>query len=357
MYQYKQCFKYQLDKSSRKYICPRCGRKSFNLYLDGTGQPLSDEVGLCDRKDKCNWHYTPRQYLQDRKQLNTSTPRFKTPDHNPRPISIPPDFIPPQTFSSTLRRYDNNSLMIFLHSTFDRIIGRQAVDRVAVELAVGTSKQFGGSPIYWQVDENGRIRTGKIMGYNPYTGKRIKEPKPQLRWVHSFMKERYPDFRFQQCYFGSHRVVSAERKFKALSTDKVMKPIIGLFESEKAVLIVSMALVWGNMEHLLIPISCGGCEGFNPTDEKKRDLYDGIRVLKNREVVIFPDEGKYGEWKRKAKGLEGYSAKVSVSTVMERDLHPFKVECEYQEGDALDDVILHYFENGKDVAALLLTSF
>lgn len=359
-----QDYKYQLDKSSKKFICPRCGKKTFVLYLDENGQMLSEEVGKCDRKDKCNWHYSPRQYFQDRNPIITSTRKTMTPRHTPRPKPIPPDTIKPETFALTLKEYENNSLMKYLHSFFDSIIGKQAVDRVAMEYAVGTSRQFNGSPIFWQVDENGRIRSGKIMGYNADTGKRVKEPKPQLQWVHSLMKESYPNFRLQQCYFGSHRLINADKytkeltdKNKAFSIDVEVNPVVWLFESEKAALITAMALEWGGMGKVIIPVASGGCEGFNPTDERKRDCFDAIRILNNRKVVIFPDEGKFEEWRKKAEGLKGFSSEVYISTCMEKNLHPHRIECDYSEGDALDDLILRYFAEGKDVANLLLTSY
>lgn len=364
MYKIRQDYKYQLDKSSRKYICPKCGKKSFVLYLDETGNPLDDEVGRCDRKDNCNWHYTPKQYFQDRKKINTFTRHIRPQTKTPRPKPMPPTYIDASDFKASLRGYECNSLMKYLHSFFDGIIGIKNVDRAAKEYAVGTSRQFGGSPIYWQVDETGRIRSGKIMGYDSTTGKRIKNPKPQLQWVHSLMKDKYPDFRLQQCYFGSHRLRQAfnhmeeeNKNREELNIDGKIEPIIWLFESEKAAIIVAMALIWGNMENLFIPISCGGCEGFNPTDEKKRDYYDGIRLLKNRKVVIFPDEGKFKEWERKAQALKGFSSEVYISTVMERNLHPAKVECKINPGDAFDDIILRYFSQGKNVANLILTSY
>lgn len=144
---------------------------------------------------------------------------------------------------------------------------------------------------------------------------------------------------------------------KALSIDGEVKSIVGLFESEKAALIMAMALAWGKADNLIIPVSCGGCEGFNPTDEKKRDPFDGIRLLKNREVVLFPDEGKFEEWEQKAQALKGFSSAVYIATVMERNLHPTKVECEINPGDALDDLLLRYFKEGKNVANLMLTSY
>ncbi|MEN7549056.1 DUF6371 domain-containing protein [Rapidithrix thailandica] len=52
--------KYQLDKSSKKYHCPACGEKKFNLYLDpDTGEPVGDEYGRCDRENSCQYHRYP----------------------------------------------------------------------------------------------------------------------------------------------------------------------------------------------------------------------------------------------------------------------------------------------------------
>lgn len=347
MYQTQKKYEYQLDKTSRKVVCPHCGRKTFVLYLDKDGRALDDSVGRCDRKDNCNWHYTPRQYFEDRFPVNGCRRKHYGQEPMKRSVPKPPDFIDGEIFSKTLRGYEGNSLLIYLHSVFDGLIGAREVDRVAMEYAVGTSRRFGGSPVFWQVDENGRIRSGKIMGYDSVTGKRVKEPRPQLAWVHSLLKDNYPGFRLQQCFFGSHRLYG----------DNKRKSIIWLFESEKAALIVSMALVWGNAEGMFIPVACGGCEGFNPTADKKQDPYEGIRLLRGRKIVLFPDEGKFDDWQRRAAALRGFSSEVYMATVMERSIHPFRVDCDIGKGDALDDLILRYFAEGKDVASLLMESY
>lgn len=367
-YKQNQNYKYQLDKSSRKYVCPRCGKKTFVLYLDDTGHSLSDDVGKCDRKDKCQYHYTPKQYFRGRKSISDLSNSRKSYVNNRRSKVIPPDYISPEAFASTLKGYEHNSLMIFLHSVFDGLIGADEVNRVALQYGVGTSKMFGGSPLFWQIDGFGKIRTGKVMGYDRVTGKRVKEPKNEFQWVHAMkeLKDQRPDFRLQQCYFGSHRLITVEKQFRQLNQERnalyldEVTPAVALFESEKACLIVAMALAWGGMDNLFIPVSCGGCEGFNTTDEKKRDPFDGIRLLKNRRVILFPDEGKFNEWMHKAQALKGFSEEVYISTLMERGLHPHAVACEYKPGDALDDLILGYVRDGKggnEVADLIITSY
>ena len=64
-------YRYQLEKyrgRSTRYICPQCKRKqSFTRYIDtyNNNEYVSDNVGKCNRIDKCGYHYTPKQYYTD----------------------------------------------------------------------------------------------------------------------------------------------------------------------------------------------------------------------------------------------------------------------------------------------------
>lgn len=50
-------------------------------------------------------------------------------------------------------------------------------------------------------------------------------------------------------------------------------------------------------------MACGGCGGFNPDKHRMVDGYDALSLLRGREVVLFPDNGKYDEWSERAKRL------------------------------------------------------
>ena len=64
-------YRYILEKYrglSTRYTCPQCGRKyTFTRYIDteNNNKYISDNVGKCNRLDKCGYHYTPRQYFTD----------------------------------------------------------------------------------------------------------------------------------------------------------------------------------------------------------------------------------------------------------------------------------------------------
>ena len=92
-----------------------------------------------------------------------------------------------------------------------------------------------GAVIFWQIDKNKKVRTGKVMDYNPDSGKRIGYPS----WVHSFA----PDYSLRQCFFGEHLI-------------QIDKPI-AIVESEKAACILSVCnpyFTW---------IASGGSSGLN----------------------------------------------------------------------------------------------
>ena len=64
-------YRYQLERyrgRSTRHVCPQCGRKNvFTRYVDTENNYIyiSDNVGKCNRLDKCGYHYTPHQYFTD----------------------------------------------------------------------------------------------------------------------------------------------------------------------------------------------------------------------------------------------------------------------------------------------------
>ncbi len=75
------------------------GRKyAFTRYIDNTNnQYVADNVGKCNRLDKCGYHYTPRQYFEDHPWLNDGVELLNdigkfnksTATHKPTPPPVP----------------------------------------------------------------------------------------------------------------------------------------------------------------------------------------------------------------------------------------------------------------------------
>lgn len=53
--------KYRLDKSSKKYICPQCNKKTLVVYIDVEKNEPANEYafGRCDKENSCGYHVKP----------------------------------------------------------------------------------------------------------------------------------------------------------------------------------------------------------------------------------------------------------------------------------------------------------
>jgi hypothetical protein len=152
---------------------------------------------------------------------------------------------------------------------------------------IGTSKHWNGATVFWQIDKNGKIRTGKIMLYNSETGRRVKEPFNQISWVHTAVK--LSDYKLKQCFFGEH-----------LLKDNNMP--VAIVESEKTAIIASVYLpqfIW---------LAAGGSEGLS--EEK-------FRVLQGHNVVLYPDLNCFDKWEKKAYELS-HIDRISISDLLEK---------------------------------------
>ena len=101
-------YRYQLERyrgRSTRHCCPQCGRKqAFTRYIDTYNNNIyiSDNVGMCNRIDKCGYHYTPNQYFTDNPwkrdrecrsvgiHRKTDRPTITTkPAYQPTPSTVP----------------------------------------------------------------------------------------------------------------------------------------------------------------------------------------------------------------------------------------------------------------------------
>lgn len=253
---------------STRYLCPQCldKRKTFTRYIDTeTNEHLSHLAGVCGRKDKCGYHYTPKEFFGSTGQEFKPTKVEKI-VHEPKPIS----YLDYRLVSASKRNYDQNNFVTFLKSKFDN------VESVCNQYNIGTCKWYLGGNVFWQIDAAGKVRSGKIMQYDKQTGKRGK----YSNWVHVVTKQ--SEFNLQQCFFGMH-----------LITDKP----IAIIESEKTAIICALVMpeyTW---------LATGGRENLNDAN---------LQCLIGKDVTLFPDlsinSSTYIKWQKKA---EPYKFKVS----------------------------------------------
>jgi len=289
---------------STRYHCPQCKQrnKTLSQYIDTeTSEHLSPIVGRCDREVKCGYHYTPKQYFEDTGiSIKTTQPKAYKPKAV-EPPQKPASFIPVETFQASLKAHHRNNFVQFLIEKFGVEVSNELIGRYFI----GSSKYWDGATVFWQIDQCGKLRTGKIMLYNASNGKRVKEPYNHINWAHIALRE--SEFELKQCLFGEHLLI-----------DKT-KPI-AIVESEKTALIASVYLpqfIW---------LAFGGLSNFNA---------EKCRVLKGRSVTLFPDLNGFENWSNKAKELS-HIASFTVSDLLERKAS----ESDKEKGFDLADYLL-----------------
>lgn len=361
---YKKPYLQPYKGKSTRHTCPSCKTKSsFTRYLDGnTGQPIHPTVGKCNREIKCGYHYTPRQYFSDHPELknnqaksqpsthhfpqlassqsipsqqshsNTSDsqsrspqPHRSSPQHHPRPAqhsannglsSIPSEFdhIPYKLVKKSVSC--NSNFVRFLQQHFTE----EQINKTINKYSLGATKNK--EVIFWQIDINGKVRTGKIMQYNPDTGRRVKNRSGAINWVHNKLKYNdpaYANFKLSQCYFGEHLLRMYPNK------------LVAIVEAEKTAVIGS--LIFTNYNWL----AAGNLNGLNS---------DKSKVLEDRYVVLYPDAGCYERWKIKMKQIRNdINCQILISDLIENHATPIQSEAGYD----IADYILDQFKKSETV--------
>lgn len=324
---YKKPYLQPYKGKSTRYACPSCKAvQSFTLYLDGnTGQPIHPTVGKCNHENKCGYHYTPRQYFYDhpekknnqsqnqpasrqsKKQQTQPTPNQPTskPPTPQQPRKQQPSEIThiPYIYLKKSASYNSNFVR-FLCNYFPK----DKIETAVEDYALGATKNK--EVIFWQIDIDGKIRTGKIMQYNPKTGKRVKNKTGAINWVHNKLKKTnsaYADFNLRQSYFGEHLL--------RLYPDKPL----AIVEAEKTAVITSMVIPQCNW------LAAGNLNGLNIEKSK---------VFENRDIVLYPDAGCYEKWSRKMIEIKKQiPCQIAISELIEYHATPQQIEADYDIAD------------------------
>ena len=161
---------------------------------------------------------------------------------------------------------------------------RARIVEVLKEYHVGHSRT--GFTVFWQIDEEGKVRTGKMMKYKT-DGHRDKESQYNFDWVHSVLNRQHiidtSKVEVKPCLFGLHLL------------DKYKGADVCIVESEKTA--VLMAIAYGNHEKQLW-MACGGLQNIS------KEKLDPI-IKQGRRIVLYPDRDGVEAWKKKAYAL-GY---------------------------------------------------
>ncbi|QXP68479.1 DUF6371 domain-containing protein [Polaribacter sp. AHE13PA] len=284
----KHNYKYSLDRSSRKFICPNCHKKTFVKFIDNeTNLYLNSSDGRCDRESKCGYFKKPTSNCIT--NINNCITEVIQPSYHNRKVL--------QEYCNT--KQQSNFISNLLRNFEPKMVS-QAIDMYHI----GTTNYWYGATIFWLIDTKNVIRGGKIMLYNCNTGKRVKKPFNHVSWIHKQLK--LNNFVLQQCLFGLHLINSISKS-----------DTICIVESEKTAIIMSIMIpnfIW---------LATGSKTGFK---EKM------LKSIKEFNVIAYPDKTVYSNWNKEAILLNKQGYNIQCSTMLEN--------LEIEDGGDLIDFLL-----------------
>lgn len=249
-------------------------------------------------------------------------------DYTPPPAPPAPPPLPmlelPMDMVTSREHNENNMLCKWLRSLPWDDSQKKNLDMALKDYHVGTSRQ--GMTIWWQIDDQQRVRTGKMMLYKA-DGHRDKTARYRFDWIHSmlFHADFYRDDQYdvKQTLFGMHLL------------DRWPQAAVNIVESEKTAVI--MATAYGNNVRN-IWMACGGTE--NLTREKLAPI-----IRENRRIKLFPDRDAMTKWREKANGIRYDRLSINVQAVQD-----WWLPCDGEKADIADVVIRMMMTNAKPPA-------
>lgn len=317
-------FRFQLDRSPRKFVCPGCNQRKLVRYIDATTKEyLPEEFGRCDRQDHCGYHINPYTAgFEKNKQVEQSA--------RPKATNIPQPkyYIPESILNATLKQYEVNS---FIRNLM-KLVPIQEIEKAISLYRIGTVSKGAraGSVTFPFIDIVGNIRAIQVKLFDETNHTRRNGTdfihsilfryyhsmnKPLPLWLNDYLKNE----KYVSCLFGEH-----------LLTRYRTNPV-ALVEAPKTAIIGT--LYYGFPDN---PCNFLWLAVYN----KSSLTVDRCQALKGRKVVLFPDLGAFTDWQSKEKDLinEISGAWFSTSDILEREAN----EIERQAGCDLADFLSRF---------------
>ena len=220
------------------------------------------------------------------------------PPPRPTPPPLPTLYIP-MSIVKARTSLENNTLAEWIRTGIKwDTVQRKRVDEVLTAYMVGSSVY--GHTIFWQIDQEGKVRTGKMMRYKT-DGHRNKTAPWNFDYIHAalFRDQRHPEYddtkmEVRQCLFGLHLI----NRYKY----KDVEQTVCIVESEKTALL--MAIAYGNNAKQ-VWMACGGLGSLNAT--RLAPL-----IADHRNIILYPDRDGIEAWRQKAEQL--HYDRVTIDT-------------------------------------------
>ena len=185
-----------------------------------------------------------------------------------------------------------------------------------------------GHTIFWQIDEQQRVRTGKMMLYLA-NGHRDRVSKWNFDYIHAtlFRADNHPEWdadkqELKQTLFGMHLL-------DAYGPNATVR----IVESEKTAVI--MAIAYGNNKNQ-VWMACGGVE--NLTAERLAPI-----IQRGRRIILYPDRDAIDRWQAKAESLKYDRVTVDTEPVLK-----WWIESDGPKADIADIILRMIYDHRDD---------
>lgn len=289
-------YKYKLDKSSRKFLCPKCGKKKLVRFVESkTGELQSSEFGRCDREDSCGYFLYPKSvWIMPRNVVKSQLIRIES---NRQTTNQKQVFIPWVAYQPFLSGFDN---CLFFDYFSNKGVPDDLLEKVIGMYYLGTVQSGylrGALTIPFITVENNIafVQVKQFDGLNKTINTKalhsLLKGNPGNQWIEEYEKN---DLKVS-CFFGAH-----------LLKEYPNNPI-ALVEAPKTA-------IYGTCYY---GVPENECEFLWLAVYNKSSLTeDKFKVLVGREILVFPDlspsSSTFNEWKNK---VEEFAKKLPNTKV------------------------------------------
>jgi hypothetical protein len=316
-------YQYQLDKSSKKYLCPECQKRRFVRYVDThTGKVLPYPYGRCDREAKCSFYCNP--YTDGyAKMIQQQTEGYNTTDWKPKPYQrvpkkvVPTYFIPPSILEQT-QNHDYYTLNTFIRNLVLNVPYPFDIDELEQVVSLYKLGTIGkgyrkGAVTFPFIDKLHQIRTIQVKQFdndNHTTG---------TDFLHSILQKYYTtsgqtiptwlanyltNDKKVSCLFGEH-----------LLNDYPLNPV-ALVEAPKTAVYGTYYFGMPSNTKKLLWLATYNLSSLN---------LERCQVLQGRDIILFPDLSENGstfeKWQTKAAAIQKQlpNTRILVSDLLEQN--------------------------------------
>lgn len=276
-------YPYKLDSSSKKFICPACGLKRFVRLKDSlSGEYLPEEFGRCDRESSCGYSKFPS--IQDSSSFSKpwkSTPVIKT------------YFIPDSIVMAAKAYAINTNLIQNLLHRITYPIPLHRIRPVIDLYQLGGIKKGAakGSICFPFIDYSGRVRAIQVRDFDKACHGMTPNTLPKLLYYHyQYTKSEIPNWLIDyqknetqfSCFFGEQLL------------NQYPNNPVGIVEAPKTAVICTIYFgLPSNTSNIL------WLAAYNKSSLNLRKF----QPLKERKVILFPDQDAYEGWSDKAREI------------------------------------------------------